>query len=214
MPPNAPRRYDTRAAIEAASFLLVGILALVTAALYSGKSIGNREALLLVLTFVASGIVYYIRLPVSSIGRKQPIDDLLSLAGVTLGPTYRLNIMRLRHHRDEAQRTFGFVSHFNMQDLHRYEGLLRLNTPGVGEAYMHRKVIHLDPNKVNSSVDSYPKHIWSVNIESPRCPRCVLNIDTNLSQLVPDQIEHVERVITLLAKLVAKRNPAQLPFLE
>lgn len=214
MPTDTRKWYQSRAGVEAICTLLLGLLALTVEAFYSGQSLGNREVVLLVLTILASCGIYYVRRPGFHLGSKQAIEDLLSVAGIALGPSYRLNVMRLKHHRDEAERTFGFVCHFNMQDLHKYDGKLRLSTPGVGQAYMDRKVVHLGPSNVDASVDAYAKQVWSAHVESGRNPRCVLNIDTNREDLDVAQIEHVSNVIGVLAKLVAKQNPGRLPILE
>jgi hypothetical protein len=137
--------FEKRAAIEAIVFLVAAVLAIITSAAYADKPLGNTEVLLLLASIVATGFIYYLRLPRAYISRKTIINDLLLIAGVSLGPTYRLNIMKPKAHHDDSQRTFGFVCHFRMKDLHRYEGLIKMSTRGTGEAFCEKRLVYLAP---------------------------------------------------------------------
>lgn len=205
--------FDKRSLIEAAGFLLAAVVGIIASAAYSSTPFGNTEVLLLLMALSFSAFYYYIRLPrLPAPTRKEIVRDLLLAAGVALGPQYRLNIMRPVDHDDDAQRQFGFLCHFRMQNVHRYKDKIRLATPGVGTAYIEKRLVYLGPSQMDRTVDDYPKHVWSINIEGRNHDRCVLNIDTNEETLPADLIQHVSGVISDLAKAIEKYSPAQLAF--
>jgi hypothetical protein len=205
-------KFDKRAAQEAGAFLITSILGIIFSAAYSSSPFGNTEVVLLVLVIVLTGGLYYFRSPKTMrVTSKTIIQDLLLAAGVSLGPLYRLNIMRPIDHQDDAERYFIFLCHFRMQNIHRYERRIRLSTPGVGQAYTEKRLVHVGPSEVASQLDDYPSHVWSINVEGSDQSRCVLNIDTSES-IDASHISHVSKVIEDLAKAIQKYNPGQLTF--
>lgn len=55
--------WKKRAALEAIGFLFAAVLSIIVESFYSKQALGNTEVLLLLLSIVFSGALYYMRLP-------------------------------------------------------------------------------------------------------------------------------------------------------
>lgn len=120
--------------------------------------------------------------------------------------------MRPTSDTDDSARHFKFVCYFRMSNIHKYQDRIKLSTPGVGQAYSEKRLVHLLSHQMDRSIDDYPNHVWSINIESQSGPRCVLNVDTSDSILSDEQIASVDNTISDLSKVIAKYNPGSIAF--
>jgi len=203
------RMFSKRAAVEAVGFFLAGVLSVIVRHVYSDMPFGNVSVIALLACVGFSLFYYWLRLPGLSITRKRVVEDMLLAAGVSLGKHYRLNLMKPINHNDDSKRHFVFLCQFRMSNIHNYHDCIKLSTPGVGQAYNERKVFHLEGSSIDHSIDEYPKHIWSISVESHKGPRCVLNIDTCDASLPQERVEFVSSVIQDLSKVIAKYNPGK-----
>lgn len=208
-----------RATVEAVCFFLASVITIIASSIYSKEAVGNRELSLLLLAVVVSIVVYLIRSPHGTFSKRtdnnqepsclDAVKDILLMAGIALGSGYRLNIMKPTKHADVTRQYFVFICQIGMANVHLYGDRIRLSTRGVGEAYLQRQLVYLPPAQIDDTIDPWPKHIWSINIEEPGEARSVLNIDTNKESITPEEKRHIEQVITKLSTTIAKYKPAQ-----
>jgi hypothetical protein len=178
------------------------------------SSINNVDLLVLLGMSALTIPVYLLSRPLGDRKPEHIIDDLLKLIklAAAIAATFRVNIMKLRTSRPDPVPPFGFVRQIDMRDLHNYEGRITLSTRGVGTAYANPgKVEYLGPDEVDRNVDAWPKHVFSYR--PPACA-CVLNVDTNVSQLSPDHIERIKTIVKHLGDIIALYHPARLDFLN
>lgn len=147
--------------------------------------------------------------------RKKAIEDVFLACATALGPTYRLNLMRLKPGPQVPEQTFGFVAQYKytIKEIRDYDGKIKVSTPGVGTAFLQQQTVHLGEAEMDRTVDDYANQVWSAPI---RGTRSVLNIDTSLKdkKITSVQIERVRNVAQTLADdIVANHQPESLPFL-
>lgn len=93
--------------------LVVGIT---TTVVCSSDPVGNKAVGALLISLLGSFFVYYFSLPRDTVTSRTQIEALLFAAGLSLGSTYRLNIMKPSDHANPSERVFLFVAHFRMKE--------------------------------------------------------------------------------------------------
>ncbi|MCZ6837175.1 MAG: hypothetical protein O7G85_15475 [Planctomycetota bacterium] len=206
---------DPKAFTTAVVFFLAGFLSWLSQFIqYPPQTISNTTTSILVLYVLASIGVYFISKFDYSFLDKRSVEKALLACGVCLGDSFRLNVMRLKSSKDETKSRFLFVAQykFSMKEVQECENNnINLGTPGIGKAYLEQTTVHLGPKQCDSTVDTYPNHVWNAPIPKTKC---VLSIDTNILELESEEITRIEKAAGAVGTSLSHFHPGKLSFLR